>query len=54
VATLNASDGQAPAAIVELTKGGGHVSVDELGIAATYRSSIMSLRKRGRRDRYDA
>ncbi len=48
VATVNASDGQAPAAIVELTKGGAHVSVDALGIAATCRSSIMSLRKRGR------
>ena len=32
----------------DLTKGGAHVSVDALGIAATCRNSIMSLRKQGR------
>ena len=31
-----------------LTKGGAHVSVDALGVAATCRNSIMSLRKQGR------
>jgi len=48
VATINGRDGQAPGAILELTQGGAHVSIDALGIAATCRSSIMSLRKRGR------
>ena len=36
------------AAVVELTKGGAHVAVDALGIAATCRGAIMSLRKQGR------
>ena len=35
-------------AIQEVTHGGAHVSVDALGIAATCRNSIFSLRKRGR------
>src|SRR5205085_689886 len=48
VATVNGSDGMAAGAILELTKGGAHVSIDALGIAATCRNSIMSLRKRGR------
>jgi len=48
VATVNATVQDPAGAIVELTKGGAHVSVDALGIAATCRSSILSLRKRGR------
>jgi D-arabinose 1-dehydrogenase-like Zn-dependent alcohol dehydrogenase len=48
VATVNASSTEPAGAILELTKGGAHVSVDALGIAATCRASIMSLRKRGR------
>jgi alcohol dehydrogenase len=35
-------------AIVELTGGGAHVSLDALGSAATCASSIRCLRKRGR------
>jgi alcohol dehydrogenase len=35
-------------AIFDLTGGGAHVAVDALGIAATCRNSIMSLRKQGR------
>jgi D-arabinose 1-dehydrogenase-like Zn-dependent alcohol dehydrogenase len=48
VATVNAAKTDAVGAIVELTKGGAHVSVDALGIAATCRASVASLRKRGR------
>ena len=35
-------------AIMDITKGGAHVGVDALGVAATCRNSIMSLRKQGR------
>ncbi|HZP45983.1 MAG TPA: zinc-binding dehydrogenase [Candidatus Binataceae bacterium] len=35
-------------AVLDLTRGGADVSVDALGIAATCRNSILSLRKRGR------
>jgi D-arabinose 1-dehydrogenase-like Zn-dependent alcohol dehydrogenase len=48
VATVNASATEPVGAILDLTRGGAHVSVDALGIAATCRNSIMSLRKRGR------
>ena len=37
-----------PAAIVELTGGGAHVSLDALGAATTCANSIRSLRPRGR------
>ena len=37
-----------PAAIVELTGGGAHVSLDALGAAVTCTNSILSLRPRGR------
>ena len=47
-ATVNAGTTDAVGAIMELTGGGVHVSVDALGIAATCQSSVMSLRKRGR------
>src|SRR5439155_22271485 len=35
-------------AVQELTHGGADVSVDALGIAATCRNAVLSLRKRGR------
>jgi len=35
-------------AVKDLTRGGADVSIDALGIAATCRNSVMSLRKRGR------
>jgi len=35
-------------AVKDLTRGGTDVSIDALGIAATCRNSVMSLRKRGR------
>ena len=34
--------------MLELTKGGAHVSVDALGITATCKNAINSLRKQGR------
>ena len=45
---INAKKTDPIAAILDLTGGGAHVSVDALGIAATCRNSIMSLRKQGR------
>lgn len=47
-AVVNAAKTDAVGAIMDITKGGAHVSVDALGIAATCQSSVMSLRKRGR------
>ncbi len=48
VHTVDARAGDAADAVVELTGGGAHVSLDALGSAETCRSSIRSLRKRGR------
>lgn len=49
VHALNARhDPDVPAAIRDLTGGGAHVSLDALGSTVTCRSSILSLRKRGR------
>lgn len=48
VATVNAGKDDAASAVLQLTQGGAHVSIDALGIAATCRNSVMSLRKRGR------
>jgi D-arabinose 1-dehydrogenase-like Zn-dependent alcohol dehydrogenase len=48
VATVNAAKDDPATAILQLTSGGAQVSIDALGIAATCRNSIMSLRKRGR------
>ena len=48
VHTVDARAGDAADAVIELTGGGAHVSLDALGSAATCRSSIRSLRKRGR------
>jgi D-arabinose 1-dehydrogenase-like Zn-dependent alcohol dehydrogenase len=45
---VNGKSTDAVKAILELTRGGAHVAVDALGIAATCRNAIMSLRKQGR------
>ncbi len=45
---VNANDtDDVPGAVEALTSGGAHVSVDALGIAATCRNSVYSLRRRG-------
>ena len=45
---VNATDtDDVPGAVEALTGGGAHVSVDALGIAATCRNSVFSLRRRG-------
>lgn len=46
--TVNAAKDNAPEAVVELSGGGAHVSIDALGIATTCLNSILSLRSRGR------
>jgi alcohol dehydrogenase len=46
--TVDARAGDPAAAIMELTGGGAHVSLDALGSAATCAGSIRCLRKRGR------
>jgi D-arabinose 1-dehydrogenase-like Zn-dependent alcohol dehydrogenase len=46
--TINAAKDEPIGAIMGLTGGGAHVSLDALGIAATCRNSVMSVRKRGR------
>lgn len=46
--TINAKENDAVGEIVELTKGGTHVSVDALGVTATCQNAVNSLRKRGR------
>jgi D-arabinose 1-dehydrogenase-like Zn-dependent alcohol dehydrogenase len=48
VATVNAAKDNPVGAIMGLTGGGAHVSLDALGIAATCRNSVMCVRKRGR------
>src|SRR5260370_27427168 len=45
---INANKTDPIAAIFDLTGSGAHVSVDALGVSATCRNSIMSLRKQGR------
>lgn len=45
---INAKKTDPLSAIFDLTGGGAHVAVDALGVAATCRNSIMSLRKQGR------
>lgn len=45
---LDATDGDVPLAIRELTDGGADVAIDALGSTATSIASIRSLRKRGR------
>jgi D-arabinose 1-dehydrogenase-like Zn-dependent alcohol dehydrogenase len=46
--TVNAAKDNAPEAVIELSGGGVHVSVDALGIATTCLNSVLSLRSRGR------
>ncbi len=46
--TLRAGDTDVPAAVHEITGGGGHVSVDAVGSAQTARDAVLSLRRRGR------
>jgi alcohol dehydrogenase len=46
--TVDARSANAAEAVIDLTGGGAHVSLDALGSAATCRGSIGSLRKRGR------
>jgi threonine dehydrogenase-like Zn-dependent dehydrogenase len=48
IALVNAATEDAPAAIRELTRGGAEVAVDALGVTATCRNAVLSLRKRGR------
>jgi D-arabinose 1-dehydrogenase-like Zn-dependent alcohol dehydrogenase len=48
VAAVNAAKDEPIGAVTQLTKGGAHVSIDALGVAATCRNSVMSVRKRGR------
>jgi D-arabinose 1-dehydrogenase-like Zn-dependent alcohol dehydrogenase len=45
---INAKSTEPIGAVLDITKGGAHVSVDALGIATTCRNAIMSLRKQGR------
>lgn len=47
-AVVNADDRDVCGAVRDLTGGGAHVSLDALGIAATFGNSIRSLRKLGR------
>lgn len=47
-ATLNVSDTLDIDALREITGGGAHVSIDALGITATFQNSIAGLRKLGR------
>ena len=47
-AAVNAADGDVPQAIRQITGGGGHVSVEALGIEATTNASIECLRPLGR------
>lgn len=46
--TVNGKKTEPVAAVIEITGGGAHVAVDALGIAATCRNALTSLRKRGR------
>jgi alcohol dehydrogenase len=47
-AVVSARDGDPSAAVVELTVGGAHVSLDAVGSPATAAQSVRSLRRRGR------
>lgn len=48
VAVVNSKSENPVEAVLEITKGRAHVSVDALGITATCQNAILSLRKRGR------
>jgi len=45
---INGAKTEPVAAVLDISKGGAHVAVDALGVAATCRNSVMSLRKQGR------
>ncbi|HYA35553.1 MAG TPA: zinc-dependent alcohol dehydrogenase family protein [Candidatus Binataceae bacterium] len=45
---INGAKTEPVGAVLDLSKGGVHVAVDALGVAATCRNSVMSLRKQGR------
>ena len=45
---VSARDGDPSAAVLELTGGGAHVSLDAVGSPATAAQSVRSLRRRGR------
>lgn len=47
IETIDASNGDVPARVKEITKGGADVSIDALGIKATMLNSVLSLRKGG-------
>jgi alcohol dehydrogenase len=46
--TINSHNNDPVQSIIDVTKGGAHVSIDALGSKATSQQSIRSLRKRGR------
>jgi len=48
VHVINAAKDEPIGAIMGLTGGGAHVSIDALGVAATCKNSVMCTRKRGR------
>ncbi len=48
VATLNGTSTNVPEAVIELTRGGAHVSLDALGHPVTCFNSIQNLRRRGK------
>jgi propanol-preferring alcohol dehydrogenase len=48
VETIDATAGDVPARVKEITDGGADVSVDALGIKATMLNSVLSLRKGGK------
>lgn len=48
VAAINGTAGDVPEAVIELTRGGAHVSLDALGHPVTCFNSIQNLRPRGK------
>lgn len=48
VATINGATGDVPEAVIELTRGGAHVSLDALGHPVTCFNSIQNLKPRGK------
>ena len=48
VATINGATGDVAEAVIELTRGGAHVSLDALGHPVTCFNSILNLRPRGK------
>ncbi|MEZ5673667.1 MAG: zinc-binding dehydrogenase [Thalassovita sp.] len=48
VATINGAAGDVAEAVIELTRGGAHVSLDALGHPVTCFNSILNLRPRGK------